>query len=82
MRLVTSAKKQSQRALTFKGTAFSRRGNEPALIAKFMKRLKKDTAFYSDFEDIELGTLMKRNIKNTGMMDFTLTCYFKPRILD
>ena len=82
LRLTSAGKNKKQPALIFRGTAFSRSGDEPAVIAKFMKELKESRAFYNDFKDIELGTLIQRDIKGTGVMDFTLTCYFKPQVLN
>jgi hypothetical protein len=56
----------------------SRLGEEDtALIGKFMKALKENPSFYSDFSDIELGTIKRDKIEDQEVMGFKITCLFK-----
>jgi hypothetical protein len=60
--------------------AASNMGEEgTALIGRFMKSLKDDPAFYSDFSDIELDTIKREKIGEQEIMTFKITCFFKAR---
>lgn len=64
-------------SLIIRGSAASRIRDEPVLIARFMQHLKDDPVFSADFQEIELGPIKKRLIKQTEVMDFILNCRFK-----
>lgn len=65
-------------SLIIRGSAASRTKEEPALIGRFMQKLKDDPSFSADFAEIELGPIKKRQIAQTEVMDFILLCWFKP----
>lgn len=67
--------------LTLKGSVISRRGEETAVVGKFMANLKNDKGWSFDFDKIELKSMQRRKIKDTEIMDFVLICYFKESIL-
>lgn len=48
-----------------------------ALIGKFIKGLKDNDSFYSDFSDIELGAIKRDRLEDQEVMSFKLTCLFK-----
>ena len=48
-----------------------------ALIGKFIKGLKDNSSFYSDFSYIELGAIKRDRIEDQEVMSFRLTCLFK-----
>ena len=70
-------KKMLSYSLVLHGTAVSREEEETAVIGRFMKALKEDKEFFSDFIDIELGSIQADEIANKDVMHFTITCYFK-----
>jgi len=65
------------KSIIIRGSAASRMQEEPALIGRFMQKLKSDVAFSSDFSEIELGPIKKKKIAKTEVMDFILICRFK-----
>lgn len=50
-----------------------------ALIGRFIKSLKENAEFYSDFSDIELGTIKREKMDDQEIMVFKITCFFKAR---
>ena len=48
-----------------------------ALVGKFIKSLKDNEDFYSDFGDIELGAIKRDKIEDQEVMNFKITCLFK-----
>lgn len=67
------------RYLILSGAAFSIGEEGTALIGRFIKNLKNNPAFYSDFSDIELGTIKREKMKDQEIMTFKITCFFKPK---
>lgn len=64
--------------LTISGMALSVGGEEgTALVGQFIKSLKSNTEFYSDFSDIELGTITREKSHEQEVMKFSITCPFK-----
>jgi wobble nucleotide-excising tRNase len=63
--------------LSLSGSAVTSGGQGTATIGKFMNSLRENKDFASDFDEIELGSIQRRNIKETEIMDFTITAYFK-----
>ncbi|RKY37598.1 MAG: hypothetical protein DRP78_00670 [Candidatus Omnitrophota bacterium] len=59
------------------GTVVSLEHKEMALIGKFIRNLKSDAEFFKNFKNIKLESVIRRNIADVEVMDFTLTCYFK-----
>jgi len=82
-----SAKKKSfqaadsvvSRYLILSGAASSMGEDGTALIGRFIKSLKDDPEFYSDFKDIELGTIRREKMEDQEVMTFKITCFFKAR---
>jgi len=67
------------RYLILSGAASSMGEEGTALIGRFIKGLKDDPDFYSDFSDIELGTIKREKIADQEVMMFKITCLFKAR---
>jgi len=65
--------------LILSGAASSMGEEGTALIGRFIKSLKDDPAFYSDFSDIELGTIKREKMDDQEVMMFKITCLFKAK---
>jgi len=65
------------RCLVLSGAASSMGEEGTALIGRFIKSLKDDPVFYSDFSDIELGTIKREKMDDQEIMTFKITCFFK-----
>jgi hypothetical protein len=65
------------RYLILSGAASSMGEEGTALIGRFIKSLKDDPAFYSDFSGIELDTIKREKTKDQEIMTFKITCLFK-----
>lgn len=63
--------------LSLSGSVVTSGGQGTATIGKFMNNLKQNKILAEDFEEIELGSIQRKNIKETEIMDFTITAYFK-----
>ncbi len=57
---------------TLRGSVISLQKEEIALINKFIDNLKNDTAFFKDFNKLELGSLQRRIIGGYDVVDFVL----------
>lgn len=71
------AEKTVMRYLFISGYASSMGEQGTALIGKFIKSLKDNPEFYSDFSSIELGSIKSEKIQDQEVMSFKLTCMFK-----
>ena len=69
--------KVTLRFLTMSGMASSATEEGTALIGHFIKSLKSNSEFYSDFNDIELGTITRDKVDEQEVMKFNITCPFK-----
>ncbi len=69
--------KAISRYLIISGAAYGMGEEGTALIGRFIKSLKDDTEFYSDFSDIELGTIKREKMEDQEIMTFKITCFFK-----
>jgi len=65
--------------LYIKGYISSFWKDETAMIAKFMKGLKENRSFSSDFEDVQLDAILKKRLKDVDVMSFSIKCYFKDK---
>ncbi len=74
-----AAENVSSRYLILSGAASNTGDEGTALIGRFIKSLKDDTSFYSDFSDIELGTIRREKMEDQEIMTFKITCFFKAR---
>ncbi|MFA5146054.1 MAG: PilN domain-containing protein [Candidatus Omnitrophota bacterium] len=48
-----------------------------ASVGKFIKSLKENPDFYSDFSDIELGSIKRDKVEEQEVMNFKITCLYK-----
>ena len=69
------------RVLKVSATAVSVAGDEMAVINEFIKKVKEDTAFMKHFKNIELESVMRRQISSVDVMDFTLLCSFNESVV-
>ncbi len=65
------------RTLHIKGSVIAGGGEETAVIGKFIRSLKSNKNFISDFSDIESASIQRAKLKDEEVMDFELICYFK-----
>lgn len=65
------------RSLHLNGSAIVSGGEETATIGKFIRSLKDNEDFFSDFKDIESASIQRTKIKEEEIMDFELVGYFK-----
>ena len=75
--LKQSTEKVIFRYLMISGYASSMGEQGTASIGKFIKSLKDNSGFYSDFNDIELGSIKSEKMQDQEVMSFKLTCMFK-----
>lgn len=68
-----------ERYLIISGAASSMGEEGTALIGRFIKSLKENASFYSDFNDIELGNIKREQVAGQEVMNFKITCLFKTR---
>lgn len=73
----TETEKILQRYLIISGTASSMGDEGTALIGRFIKSLRENPGFYSDFSDIQLGTIKREKAEDQEVMTFKITCLFK-----
>lgn len=69
--------KISERYLIILGAASSMGEEGTAFIGRFIKELKENPSFYSDFSDIELGSIKREQVSGQEIMTFKITCLFK-----
>ena len=78
-----STEKAFERYFIISGAASSMGEEGTALIGRFIKSLKENPSFYSDFSDIELGSIKREQVKDQSatqeIMTFKITCLFKAR---
>jgi hypothetical protein len=67
------------RYLVLSGAASGKGEEGTALIGRFMRSLRDNSEFYSDFSEIELGTIKREKTDDWEIMTFKITCFFKPR---
>lgn len=72
-----AALKAPSRYLIISGAASSMGEEGAALIGRFIKNLKSNSSFYSDFSDIQLGTIKRAKMEDQEVMAFKITCLFK-----
>lgn len=63
--------------LIISGYASSMGEQGASVVGKFMKSLKDNQDFYSDFRDIQLGSIRQDKVEDQEVMNFTITCLFK-----
>lgn len=66
-----------EKYLVISGYASSMGEQGTAQVGKFIKSLKDNGDFYSDFSDIQLGSIKTDRIETQEVMNFRITCLFK-----
>ena len=66
-----------RKILILEGTAASLKGDEPAMIGRFIRALKENSLFFADFQDVVLESMKRRSIEQTEVMDFKVVCTFR-----
>lgn len=74
-----ATEKVLDRYLVISGAASSMGEEGTALIGRFIEKLKENPSFYSDFSDIELGSIKREQAGNQEIMTFKMTCLFKQK---
>jgi len=67
------------RYLVLQGAASGMGEEGTALVGRFIKSLKDDPEFYSDFSDIELGAIKREKMDDQEIMTFEITCFFRAK---
>lgn len=73
----TAMEKVVLKYLIITGYASSMGEEGTALVGRFIKSLKDNPGFYSDFSDIELGSIKSERVQDQEAMSFKITCLFK-----
>lgn len=71
------AKSLERKMLSLEGTVVSLRGDELAIVGRFVRRLKENQNFFADFQEVEVESTKRRAIRDTEVMDFKLLCTFR-----
>lgn len=71
------AEKVVYKYLVLSGYASSMGEQGTALIGKFIKNLKENSQFYSDFSEITLDSIKSDKFHDQEVMNFKITCLFK-----
>ena len=66
-----------ERYLIISGAASNSGEEGTALIGRLIKNMKENQLFYSDFSDIELGSIKREQASGQEIMTFKITCLFK-----
>ena len=69
----------SKNDFTLRGSVVSLEKEEMRLIKKFIDNLKGDSAFFKDFNNLDLGSVQTRLIGGFEVTDFVLTGALKPK---
>lgn len=73
----TEPKKIVIRSLHLAGSVIAAGGEETATIGKFIRGIKDNENFFSDFKDIESASIQRTKLKEEEIMNFELIGYFK-----
>ncbi|MFH1858597.1 MAG: hypothetical protein ABH845_06845 [Candidatus Omnitrophota bacterium] len=68
--------------LVLAGSAASPRGDQIAQVGRFIRSLKENSGFFSDFSSVELESSKRRTIQAIEVMDFKIICTFREGVLD
>jgi Tfp pilus assembly protein PilN len=69
----------SEGELIIEGSSVSLKGEEVMLVNKFTSALKNNNDFYSDFKDLDIDSIKRRQIKNIEVADFILTAKLREK---
>ena len=67
----------SRKALILEGTAASLRGDQLAIIGRFIRGLKQNPNFSFEFQEVELESTHTRKIQDIEVMDFKIICLLR-----
>lgn len=65
------------KALHLNGSVIASGGTETAAIGKFIRGLKNNEGFFSDFHEVESASIQRTQLKDTEVMNFELICHFQ-----
>ena len=65
--------------LMIEGSSVSIKGEEVILVNKFASAIKNNVDFSSDFQDLEVSSIKRRQIKNIEVADFVLVALLKDK---
>lgn len=71
-----------ERTLILTGTAASPKGDQTALVGRFIRSLNENKAFFTDFKDVKLESIKRRSIQTLDVMDFKILCTFREGALE
>ena len=66
-----------ERFLMMSGAASGKDEEGTAYIARFIKSLKNNKGFFSNFDDVELVSIKKGTVSGKDVMNFSISCKFK-----
>ncbi|OGW75004.1 MAG: hypothetical protein A2Z72_00580 [Omnitrophica bacterium RBG_13_46_9] len=69
------------RSLNLSGCASGRGEEATTYVARFIRALKDNQAFFENFDDVELISIKQGSVSGQDVMNFTLVCRFKPEKL-
>ena len=73
---------KKERTLILLGSAASPKGDETALVGRFIRSLKENKNFISDFSEVELESIKRREIQSYEVMDFKIICTFRDGVVE
>ena len=74
--------KLPEKLLILTGSAASSKGDQTAVVGRFIRSLKENQDFFSDFTNVELESIKRRSIQSQDVMDFKIICTFKEGIVE
>ena len=63
--------------LIIEGSVISKSEEAMAFVGKFMKNIKDDQRFFSDFKNIKLESVQRKNKDERDVVDFKISLYFQ-----
>ena len=73
---------QPERVLILTGTAASPKGDQTALVGRFIRSLNENKDFFADFKGVKLESIKRRTIQSLDVMDFKILCTFREGVLE
>lgn len=68
--------------LILTGTAASPKGDQTALVGRFIRSLNDNKEFFTDFKEVKLESIKRRSIQTLDVMDFKVLCAFREGVLE
>lgn len=72
----------SDKLLVLVGTAASAKGDQTALVGRFIRSLKENKEFFVDFTNVELESIKRRAVQSLDVMDFKVICTFRGGVVE